>query len=71
MTLMEERNKELLADIPQGIVEGLLELAQRENGKGKRARPEPESREYSQTPFDKQEERKRRKERTYTRDLLQ
>ena len=47
MTLMEERNKELLAEIPQGIVDGLMELAQKDDGRKKRARPEPTSREYS------------------------
>ena len=68
---MEERNKELLAEIPQGIVDGLLELAQKDNNDRKqRARPDPESREYSQTPFDKQEERRRRKESKYHYDLL-
>ena len=60
----------MLAEIPQGIVDGLMELAQKDDGRKKRARPEPTSREYSQTPFDKQEERKRRKESKYNYDLL-
>ena len=73
-TLMEERNKELLAELPKGIVDGLLELAQKNNepdsGKKQRSRPDPSSKEYSQTPFDKQQERKKRKESKYQYELL-